>query len=187
VIVDTELETWRREWQSQTEPLPKLKKKIKRQNQRTIAAIALMCACLVVSTIEALRTRSSFMVGVAVGVWFAALVLGGYSWWVQRGTWKPEAQTTRAYLELSYKRAVAKARMIRFSIYVVLAVTILLSPILLWNWRTLHGIGPLVLAALLAELFYFKYLGRRKKREIEETRRLMEQADEGSDAGLVER
>lgn len=187
MIVDTELETWRREWQSQTEPLPKLKKKIRRQNQRTIAGITLIGTCLAVSTIEALRTRGSFVTGLAAGLWFATLVLGGYSWWVRRGTWKPEAQTTRAYLELSYKRAVAKARTIRFSIYVVLAVAILLGPVLLWNWRTLHGIGPLVLAAVLAELFYFRHLGRRKKQEIEETSKLMEQADEGSDSSLGER
>ena len=33
---DLELETWQREWQEQTEPLPELKKKIKRQNLQTV-------------------------------------------------------------------------------------------------------------------------------------------------------
>jgi hypothetical protein len=187
VIADTELETWRREWQSQTEPLPKLKKKIKRQNLQTIAGVALMCVCLAYSTTEALRTRSSFMAGLAAGLWFAGLVLGSYIWRVQRGAWKPAAQTTQAYLELSYKRAVAKARTLRFSFYFLLTMIILLAPVLVWSWRTLHGTSLLVLAALVAELFYFKFLERRKKLEVEETRKLMEQSEEGSDNSLGER
>lgn len=187
MTVDTELETWRREWQSQTEPLPKLKKKIRRQNLRDIAGITLLCACLAFSTTEALRTRTSFMVGLAAGLWFTGLFLGSYNWWVRRGTWKPEAQTTLAYLELSYKRAVAKARTIRLSIYVCLAAIVVLGPFLLWNWRILHGLGVVVAAGLLTEVIVFRYLERRKKKEIEETRKLLEQADEGSDNSLGER
>ena len=187
MTVDIEIETWRREWQSQTEPLPKLKRKIQRQNLRTIAGVVLMCACLAVSTTEALRTRSSFMAGLAAGLWFAGLVLGSYAWWVQRGAWKPAAQTTQGYLELSYKRAVAKARTLRFSFYFLLAAIVVLAPFLLWSWKTLRGIGVLALAALVAELFLFRYLERRKKLEIEETKKLLEQSDERSDVGLGER
>ena len=187
MTVDTEIETWRREWQSGTEPLPKLKKKIQRQNLRTIAGVAVMCVCLAFSTTEAWRTRSSFMEGLAAGLWFTSLFLGSYGWWVRRGTWKPAAQTTQAYLELTYKRAVAKARTIRLSFYVALAVTVVWAPFLAWNWRTLHGTGALILAAFVAELFFFRHLGRRKKQEIKETRKLMDQTDERSDNSLGER
>ena len=106
---DTELEIWQREWQEQTEPLPDLKKKIRRQNLKTVAAIFAVCVCLAISTAAALRTRSSFMAGMAVGIAFAGVFLGGYAWWVRRGAWKPTAQTTLAYAELSHRRAVAKA------------------------------------------------------------------------------
>jgi hypothetical protein len=187
VTVDIEIETWRREWQSQTEPLPKLKRKIQRQNLRTVASIVVMCACLAVSTIEAFRTRSSFVEGLASGLWFTALVLGGYIWWVQRGAWRPAAQTTQAYLQLSYLRAVAKARTLRFSIYFLLAALVVLTPLLLWSWRTLHTTAALILAALVAELIVFRRLERRKKQEIAETKKLLEQSDERSDFVLGER
>ena len=52
---DTELEIWRQEWRDQTEPLPELRKKIKRQNLRTAAAIIAIGVCLAVSTSVALK------------------------------------------------------------------------------------------------------------------------------------
>jgi hypothetical protein len=45
VTIDAELETWRREWRDRAEPLPELKKKIKRQNLQTIAAGIVLAAC----------------------------------------------------------------------------------------------------------------------------------------------
>lgn len=178
MTVDTELETWRREWRSQPEPLPELKKKIKRQNQRTIGAIAAICVCLALSTVEAMRTRSSFIAGLATGLWFASLFLGSYAWWVRRGAWKPTAQTTLAFLELSYKRAVAKARTIRFSFYFLLTVTILYGAFVTWNWKTFSAREAVVLVGIVTELFLFRYYGRRKKREIEETKKLLDQTRE---------
>ena len=178
MTVDTELETWRREWLRQTEPLPELKRKIKRQNLRAIAGAAVICACLVFSTIEALRTRSSFMSGVAEGIWFSSLFLGSYTWWVRRGTWKPAAQTTVAYLELSYTRAVANARTIRFSFYFLLLGTVLCAAVVAWDWRALSAREPVTILAIVMELFLFRYLGQRKKREIEETKKLLNQTKE---------
>ncbi len=171
---DTELEIWQREWQEHTEPLPDLKKKIRRQNLRTVAAIFAVCVCLAISTAEALRTRSSFMAGMAAGIAFAGVFLGGYAWWVRRGAWKPTAQTTLAYAELCHRRAVAKARTARFSFYFLLVATLLLAALVGWNWTRFHARDGLILAALLTELFVLKHLERRKHREIEETRKLID-------------
>jgi hypothetical protein len=174
VTTDTELDIWRQEWRDQTEPLPDLKKKIRRQNLQTVAAIVAVCACLAVSTVMALRTRSPFVAGLAAGIAFGALFLGSYAWWVKRGAWKPTAQTTLAYAELSYRRAIARARTARFSFYFLLVTTLLLASFVGWNWKNFRTRDGLVVAALVTELFVLKHVARRKQREMEETRKLID-------------
>lgn len=178
MTTDTELETWRREWRDQTEPLPELKRKIRRQNLRTAAAVGAICGCLALSTIEALRIRSAFIAGLAVGIGFASLVLGAYAWWVRRGAWKPTAQTTLAYAELSYRRAVAKSRTLRFSFYFLLAATFLLTAFAAWNWKHFAVRDGLIIAAMGIEAFFLRHYGRRKQREIEETKKLIDDMTE---------
>jgi hypothetical protein len=176
---DPELETWRREWRDPDEPLPNLKRKIKRQNLRTVAATIAMCVLLAITTVQALRTRGSFVSGMATGLWTVSLVAGSYAWWVRRGAWRPAAQTTLAYAELAHKRAVAKVRTLRFSFYFLLTAMAVCTAFSAWNWRTLSPRSVLMwavlLAAMVAELFYFRHYARRKQREVEETRKLIEQ------------
>jgi hypothetical protein len=176
VNIDTELDTWRQAWQSQTEPLPDLKKKIKRQNLRMIGALVLIIVCLMFST--ALAHRSSFMAGLAAGMWVASLGMGAYNLWVRRGAWKPTAQTTLAYAELSYKRAIAKAKTIRFAFYFLLGATALYGAFLVWRWKPLSKIEAPVLAGMAVELVFFQYLARRQRREIEASRSLMQRVGE---------
>jgi Flp pilus assembly protein TadB len=176
--MDLELETWRSEWRTQTEPLPALKKKIRRQNLQTVAAVATIIALLIVAASLAVHTRSSFWAGLAAGIGFAGMTLGSFAWWVRQGAWKPAAQTTLAYLELSYKRAIARARTLQFSFYFLLITTMLFAALVAWDWKALAGWGALILAAMILELFFLRHLHRRKKLEIEETNRLIEQTRE---------
>ena len=174
MTTDTELETWKQEWRDQTDVLPEFKRKIRRQNLRIAAAIVAVCLCLAFSAVVAMRTRSPFMAGMAAGIGFAGLLLGGYAWWVRRGSWKPTAQTTLAYAELCHRRAVAKARSLRFSFNFLLVATVLLAGFVAWNWRNFHARDGIVTAALVLELFVMKYYGRRKTREAEKTGKLVE-------------
>ena len=176
--MDIELEIWRREWRTRTEPLPELKKKIRHHNLQMIVAVTIICVFLALSTIEALRTQSSLMTGLAVGFWFTSLLVGSYAWWVRRRAWTPTAQTTAAYLELSYNRAIAKARTIRFSFYFLLSATVLFTGLSAWNWQAFSTREALIFAALVSELFLFRHYGVRMKGEIEETKKLMEQTRE---------
>ncbi len=178
MTIDTELEAWRQEWLEHTDPLPELKKKIGRQNLRTAAAILAIGLCLAVSTIEALRLHSSFLAGAATGISLVSIFVGGYAWWVRRGAWKPAAQTTAAYAELCYKRAVAKARTVRFSFYFLLATVIPIVAFSAFHWRTLRPFEGVILAALVAELFWLKHFERRKRQEIEETKKLVESVNQ---------
>lgn len=181
---DTELEIWRQEWRSETEPLPELKKQIKRQNRRVIAGAAILCLCLGLSTFAALRTRSSFAAGLAAGMWGSTLLLGSYAWWIRRGTWKPSAQTTRAYLELRYNRAAAKVRTLRAGSYLLAATVVLYSGLVAWDWffsshpsaySAGHRLGLVIIPAMIIELLFFRWCGRRKSQEMEETRKLLDE------------
>jgi hypothetical protein len=174
VTTDTELETWRQEWRDQTQPLPELKRKIQRQNLRTFAAIVAVCTCLAFSTIEAVRTRSWFMAGLATGIGFAAALLGAYGLWVRRGAWRPAAQTTLAYAELCYQRAISRARILRFSFRFLLIATALFTLFMAWNWKNFHARDGAIIAAMAVESFFLRYYAQRKQREIEETKQLVD-------------
>jgi TRAP-type C4-dicarboxylate transport system permease large subunit len=175
---DLELQTWRSDWVAQTEPLPALKKKILRQNLQMAGAVVAIAASLLIATVMALRTRSPFMAGLAAGIGFASLTLGSYAWWVRRGAWKPAGQTTMAYLELSYKRAVARARTLRFSFYLLLIAALFYAGFLAWDRAGITVLAVVVLAAMVGELFMLRHFYRRKKSEIEETSNLLRQSAE---------
>jgi hypothetical protein len=174
VTLDAEFEAWREEWRAETEPVHDLKRKIRRQRVRTIAVAILMCLCLALSTIQASRKPSPFMSGFAAGLWLTAIFVGGYAWWVKGGAWKPSTQTALAYAELSYKAAVARARVIRLSFWVSLGAIAALSCALTGDCTHVTIGEGLVLAALIAEAVAFRHYRQRKEREIAKTRELLD-------------
>ena len=174
MTVDPELQAWREDWRAKVEPLPNLKRKIRRQHARTIAAAILMCACLAVSTIGAFRKPTSFTAGLATGLWFTAIFAGGYAWGIKRGAWKPSAQTALAYAELSYKQAVAKAKIMRLSLWLSLGAIVVLGFAFACDWKNVSRGYGIILAVLLAETLVFRHYRRRKEREIAETKELLD-------------
>jgi hypothetical protein len=187
VTVDTELEVWRREWREQTEPFPALKRKIHRQNLRIGAAVAAIVILLVLSTIEAARTGNAFLAGLASGLAFAGVVQGGYSWRVRRGAWRPAAQTTLAYAELAYKRAVANARSTRFAFWFLLVTLAAYAGFAIWHWRSFTATAALVVAAIVIELFLLDYKRRRAAGAVEPARKLWEQTKQSEEIESKER
>lgn len=171
---DMELEAWRQEWRAQSAPLPELKRKIRRQNVRTIAAFAAVSVCLILAVAATVRYHSALAAGVAVGIAFSSFVLGAYTLRARRGAWKPTAQTTLAYAELAHRRAIAKLKTIRAGWYLLIATITAGAVLIAWSWSHVHVRDGVILAALVAELFLLKNRERRVKREIEETRKLIE-------------
>lgn len=182
MTVDTELDVWRREWLDETEPFPALKKKIRRQNLRIAGAIVAIAVCLIVSTIEAVRTGNAFVAGLATGVGFAGIVQGAYAWRARRGAWRPAAQTTLAYAGLAYKRGVAMARTTRFSFRFLVIVVALYAGLVVWHWKTFSLLYALILVAMVAELFLLDCNRRRAQRGLVESKALFEQTKQFADA-----
>jgi Flp pilus assembly protein TadB len=184
VTADVELDVWRREWRDRTEPFPALKRTIRRQNLRITAAVAAIAVCLILATVGAVRGRSSFMAGLVAGLSFASVVMGGYSWWVRRGAWRPAAQTTLAYADLAYKRAVAGVRTARFSFRFICIATILYAGFVAWNWRTFSATAGLVVAAMTIEILLLNDKRRRAIQGVETSRELFEQTKQFAEARL---
>jgi len=103
---------------------------------------------------------------------------------VRRGAWKPAAQTTLAYAELAYKRAIATARTTRFSFRFLVIVVALYAGVGVWHWKTFSAVYALILVAMVAELFLLDYNRRRALRGLEESKALFEQTKEIADSGL---
>lgn len=175
---DTELQNWKEEWRERTGPLPQWKARIRRQNLWMAGSAALLGVALALSTGWALRAGGSFAAGLASGMWLATVALGGYGWWVRRGAWKPGAQTTLAYMELAHRRAVAKARQLRFSSLLLLAVMVPIAIFLAWSRGGLGMRELALLAACGIELIFFHRYRRRKEREAERTRQLIAELKE---------
>lgn len=180
--LDTELVAWQREWRVQSEALPDVRKKIRRQDRRTWIAISFACICLFLSLLLVWRTHTAFLRGLASGLWFSCITMGAYAWWVRRGTWKPAAQTTAAYIELWHKRAVAKERIARVAFWFLFATVVLYVGFAAWNWKDLSAANALVLAAMTGELFLLNHIARKKQKEIKVTQKLLESSQEDSDS-----
>lgn len=184
MTTDIELEIWRQQWRDRTEPLPEWKRKIERQNRWTVAAIIVAGGCLAVSTLWAVQSRSSFAVGLAAGMWLTTVIAGSYAWWVRRGAWRPCAQTTLAYMELAHRRAVAKTRQLRFSCYLLLAATLLLAIFAAWSSKDRARDAAIVLALGIESVLLGHY-ERRKRREVEQTKKLIDEMKEWAETDAV--
>jgi hypothetical protein len=133
---------------------------------------------MALSAVAAWRYRTSFISGFAAGLWFASISAGSYAWWVRRGAWKPAAQTTLAYAELSYKRAIANARTKRFLFYFLLATMLGIAAFATWHWKPLSARDVAIVAALVAELFYLGHCWRRARQSVETTKELFDRLKE---------
>jgi len=69
---------------------------------------------------------------------------------------------------------VAKARIIRLSFWVCLGTIVVLCIAFAWDWKHLTIGYGMILAALVAEAAVFRRCGRRKEREIAETKQQLD-------------
>jgi hypothetical protein len=198
MIEDRELATWREQWRSGAEPSPdlenqfhaKLHRKIRKQNLRflisnLLVAIALI-AVLIFAAWAVRQEPSPLRIGWAVGI--ALMVFGGgaYRIWAQRGTWRPEAQSTRAFAELWHRRVTAKIRLIRMAFYLIPGWILFCAVLSAANWS---AIGPdihahpadwwLALGAIflmvLVSFLWLAWYRRRRLAELDEVKRILDE------------
>ncbi len=198
MIEDRELDIWREQWSSVAEPSAVFQRKvqqwIKRQDRRFVLGNLLTVIAFLGILIFAvfMRHQSNWMgTGWATGICVLVFVSAGYRVWVMRGMWRPETQSTRAFVELWHKRVAARIRLLRISIYVSLGWIIFCAALTAANWTTIgqdvrghpkDWVEVLVACVLMQPVIWYwaVWLRRRKLAELNEVRKILNEMDEKS-------
>jgi len=189
---DGELENWRRQWQSASQfvkdagAAEDLRSRVLRETRGIKLGLAwpILITLIVGGTVlwRALRTGQSLDVLVAIETGIFIVVVWVGSLWIARGTWRPLADTTAAFVEISIRRREAYLRGATFGacLYVAqLAFTVLAiadtSPggmigalgsgaVILFGWIAVPGIVVLIC-----------WFRRRQRADLERLRKLEHQ------------
>jgi Na+/melibiose symporter-like transporter len=193
MIEDRELDTWREQWSSVGEPPAefqrKVQQRIKRQDRRFVLGNVLTAIAFVGVLLFALymRHQSSRMgTGWATGLCLLVFVSAAYRVWVLRRTWRPQTQSTRAFVELWHKRVAARIRLLRISIYVSLGWIIFCAALTAANWTTIgqdvrahpkDWVDVLVACVLMQPVIWYwaAWLRRRKLAELNEVKQILDE------------
>jgi Na+/melibiose symporter-like transporter len=194
MIEDRELDSWREQWSSVAEPPAEFQRKvqdrIKRQERRYVLGNLLTVVVFLGMLIFAgyMRRQSTWMgTGWATGICVLVFVAAGCRIWVLRRTWRPEAQSTRAFVELWHKRVTARIRLLRISIYLSLGWIIFCAVLTAVNWATIGQdvkAHPKAWVALLVVCVLMQYpviwygvvwIRRRKLAELNEVTKILDE------------
>jgi hypothetical protein len=157
VSTDTELESWRREWQSRPESgidadaAERLRRRVLRETRGLkLHLVWPILVTLVVGgwiTSRALRTEQALDVVLAIEAWIFIVVIWAGCLWIARGTWRPLADTTAAFVDVSIRRREANLRGITFGacLYVAQLAFIVLA---------LGTVSPAGIAPILASSYF---------------------------------
>jgi hypothetical protein len=143
-LFDEELERWRRTWQTQALPVVAIPDQIRRAVWWSTVRSGLVVlmelwwtAIHVMVTMSAVQRRPGAVTTVwAVGAGTFLVAAWTFALWNRRRMWLPAAQTTRAFVELSYRRALSKLRSVVFARYLLVAEIAFLVPWGFWEYRT---------------------------------------------------
>lgn len=124
MTTDVELESWRRQWQSRANAgvdagaAERLRLRVLRETRSLkVNLIWPILVTLVVSswiTSRALRTGQTLDVVLAIEGWIFIVVIWTGCLWITRGTWRPLADTTAAFVDVSIRRREANLRGLTF-------------------------------------------------------------------------
>jgi hypothetical protein len=191
---DREFDTWREQWSSIAErPAEfqrKVQQRIKREDRRFVLGNLLTAVVFLGMLIFALvmRYHSSWMgTGWGTSICVLALVTAGIRIWVLRRTWRPETQSTRAFVELWHKRVAARIRLLRISTYLSIGWLIFCAALTAVNWSTIgqdvkvhpnEWVALLVACVLMQPVVLWYgagWLRRRKLAELNEVRKILDE------------
>jgi|HubBroStandDraft_5_1064220.scaffolds.fasta_scaffold294542_2 hypothetical protein len=193
MIGDQELNTWREQWSSVAQPLPdmrRIQQQIRLQQMRFVVENVLAVTVFIGGLIFALyvnRKEAEFSGSAwAAGVCVLMVVIFALRLWAQRGTWRAESQSTRAFVELWQKRLTAKIHFLRMTKWVVPCWLTFGAVMTARNWKTMspefkaHPGQALVLLIgsllLLPVTWYWRsWLERRKQSELNEAKRVLDE------------
>lgn len=188
---DAELKDWMADWQADPAPASEVRDAIRRRVRRqslgmawiVAGELALAAALLAFVIHFAIRHPTPIDVATMSGLALLILWITAYGLWNRRGTWRPAAETTTAFLALSETRCRRRLRALTAGWWLLAAEVALYIPWIASHLRSAEGrlaskgavasYGFLVLttAAVAGVLLWVDRRTRRELKEIEEMRR----------------
>ncbi len=121
MTADTDLERWRRQWQadppasaSRADGAERLRQRVLRETRRAkLGLIAPIWVTVGVGggmTLMAVRGEHPLHLVLAIETWIFIAVIWAGCLWIARGTWRPLADTTAAFVDISIRRRIANMR-----------------------------------------------------------------------------
>jgi hypothetical protein len=166
--MDSELETWRREWQSETAVPADLRRRVERQSRGLKIGIAgdILVTVAIGGGVLALAVRvpRPEMLLLAAATWSFIAAAWTFRLAVSRGLWSPAAITTAAFVDLSVRRCRAQLKATLFGAGLFVCE---MAFCVGWIYRYSAPRSPLLVwlcAALSLAFFAFLAWYRRKKK-----------------------
>lgn len=175
---DTELEVWRRQWQSDTIVPTDLRKMVERQSRwmriDLIAAAVVTVGIGGATAAWAFREPQPSIILLAVWTWILIAVAWAFRIRVNRGNWSPSAESAAVFVDLSVRRCQAKLSAIRFaSGFFVVQIVFVLGWVYkntpgpstpLWSWLFFSSVPIDAVWLCTGAFFGFQIWYRRRKR-----------------------
>jgi len=196
---DRELDLWREQWTSVAGQSPEfqrqVQKRIKLEDRRFWLGNLLTAAVFAGMLIFAvyLSHQASWLGrGWATGVCVLVFVSVTYRLWILRRTWRAQTQSIRAFVELWHRRALARIRLLRISIYLSVGWIIFCAVLTTVNWATIRRdvmahptdwLELMVATVLMQPVLWFgaMWLRRRKVAELNEVTRVLQEMETTND------
>jgi hypothetical protein len=168
--LDTELEVWRQDWQSESAVFTGLRQKVKRQSRwmRIVLAADILITIAIGGGViwSAFRSPGADMFVLAGATWIFLVTAWSFAIRNNRGHWSPSASDTLSFLDISIRRCQRRLAAVPF------AAALFLSEIvfcLIWSYHHSperhSSLASWLLFGSVAFLFFgFLFWYRHKKR-----------------------
>jgi hypothetical protein len=192
MIEDRELENWRGQWDAVATSSANLEQKVVRRIRRQEIQFVvgnlltgIVFLGMLIFGVFLREQAKSIGSGWAAGIAVLVVVMVSLRVWFQRGTWRAETQSTRAFLEVWRRRVEARLRLLRASVYVSVGWLVFCAVLTFVNWETI-GVdvkakprewGELLIACLVMQPVLWgwaRWLRRRKLAELDEVKKMLE-------------
>jgi hypothetical protein len=193
---DREVDLWREQWsgvaQPSTEFRRQVQKRIKVQDRRfwlgNLLALAAFVGMVILAFYQLSHQTSRLEKGQATGVCVLLFVAVICRLWIMRGTWRADAQSVRAFMELWHRRVLARIRGLQIAIYLAIGWLVFCAALAATNWATVRRefmahpaalFAMMVVIVVMLRVIWFgaMWFRRRKVAELNEVTRLLEEIE----------
>lgn len=184
---ESELAAWRADWVAETPPVPNAEAFVsaavrRHRTENVVTALVTMAALALYAGLLIVGVSAPLTLLAGAGILFVVVAMLVHLR-VRRGTWRAVNGTTRAFLELTQRRARAQLRGFRIARVLVLGWIVVALPLAIWSWQqhrfSLAFLGGALTGATPLLVFAWWWSRRARawaERELAESDRLLSES-----------